>query len=375
MAFLLASGTAQAEYLAYTVGQKAKLPLPESIDAIESRYLVNLEWGAYEGGRARVAVLPVDNTSPQPSFRIAGPDGVQGVTFSTENAHQVPVNGIEAIVTDVMNRSGRFRLVERQVLDSVLTEQDLATSGRISKPSGAATGNILGAQHLVQVVITDYESKISGTKGGAGLGAVLGDRAGVLGGLGFKSGTGRVGMNVRLIDAETTEIIYTKQIESLIRDRGLTFGGLAITGGGALGGFLSSFSKTPIGLAVIAGINKGVYELVKQIGTLPASGSVVSANGDRIVINLGKGSVFVGDVVELFSKGEEIIDPETGLSLGSIETGVGSARVVQVQDRFSIAQPVALSGAVKRGDKVVSTVPPPQLEYAAGWQKPKRGKF
>ena len=65
IAFLLTSGTAQAEYLAYAVGKQAKLPLPESIDAIDSRYLVQLEWGPYEGGRARVAVLSVDNTSSE----------------------------------------------------------------------------------------------------------------------------------------------------------------------------------------------------------------------------------------------------------------------------------------------------------------------
>ena len=56
-------GAAHGDYLAYAVGEQSKLPLPESIDHIEARYLVNLEWGDYGGGRSRVAVLPVDNTS------------------------------------------------------------------------------------------------------------------------------------------------------------------------------------------------------------------------------------------------------------------------------------------------------------------------
>ena len=369
-----ACGAAQAEYLAFAVGKKAKVPLPKSIDAIEARYLVNLEWGDYDGDRARVAVLQVDNTSSASSFQMTGPDG-QTVSWEAGSANQVPVNGIEAIVTDVMNRTGRFRLVERKVLDSVIEEQDLATAQRVAQPSAARTGKVLGAKYLVQVVVTDYETDISETKGG-GLGALLGDR-GIrgLGAIGLKSGRGRVGMNLRLIDAETTEVVYTKQIESIIQERGLVVGGLAVGGGGGLGGFFSSYSKTPIGLAVIAGVNQGVYELVKQIGSKPATGSVVRAEGDRVWLNLGTAVVSVGDVLTVVSKGEELIDPETGLSLGSMDTSIGDIRVADVQEKFSLAEIVSIDGEVNRGDKVVSTAQPPRIDFAEQWQKPKRGQF
>ena len=75
------------------------------------------------------------------------------------------------------------------------------------------------------------------------------------------------------------------------------------------------------------------------------------------------------------SKGEELIDPDTGISLGSSETQVGSIRVSQAQEKFSIADAVALNGNVKRGDKVISTVAPPKIEFADKWKTPKRGKF
>ena len=367
-------GTAHGDYLAYTVGERSKLPLPESIDTIEAKYLVNLEWGDYGGGRSRVAVLPVDNTSSASSFQVVGRDG-ESVTWEIEHANQVPVNGIEAIITDVMNRTGRFRLVERQALDSVLREQDLVTSERVSKPSGAKTGNILGAKYFVQVVVTDYEANVSGKKGG-GLGGLVSNRLpAVVGAVGVKSGQGRVGMNFRLIDAETSEVMYTRQIESIIRERGLTFGGFVIPGGGILGGFFSSYARTPIGQAVIAGANKGVYELVKHIGADPPSGSVVRVEGSRVWVNLGRGVVAAGDELRVVSKGEELIDPETGLSLGSMDAELGSVRVAVVQDQFSIAETISMSGTPSRGDRVVSTVAPPSIEFAPGWQPPKRGKF
>ena len=372
---LLATAPAQADYLAYAVGEQSRLPLPEQIDAIEAKYLLNLEWGAYEGGRSRVAVLPVDNNSAAPSMQMMSTDGQSTVAFSTENVGMVPVNGIEAIVTDVMSRSGRFRLVERTALQSILQEQDLVTSERVSKPSGARTGNVLGAQHLVQVVVTDYESNVSGREGGVGVGALLGRSAGILGGIGLKRGLGRVGLNFRLVDSETSEVVYTKQIESVIKESGLTVGGLGVVGGGALGGFFSGFSRTPVGQAVIAGINKGVYELVKEIGAQPASGSVVRVDGDRIWTNLGGSSVASGDRLEVVSRGEELIDPETGISLGSLDTNIGTVRVVEVSERFSIAKADYIQGEVNRGDRLTSLERPPGLQFASSWQRPKRGKF
>lgn len=207
----------QADYLAYAVVAKSKVPLPASIDPIETEYLLNPEWGEYNGAKSRLGVLGVDNNSSSSSYTSTGSDG-SSYNWSSDNADTVPVNAIEAIVVDVLNRSGRFRLVER---------------------------NVLGAQFLVQVVVTDYEAKTKGT--GGGLAALVASRVPVLGGVGFEKGEGRVGMNFRLINAETSEIIYTKQIESVIKESGLTFGGEGFSSAGALGGFLGNFSKTPIG--------------------------------------------------------------------------------------------------------------------------------
>jgi curli biogenesis system outer membrane secretion channel CsgG len=368
----LGVASAHAQYLAFAVGEKSEVALPERIDKIDAKYLLNIKWGEYAGARSRVAVLEVDNNSSSNSFSFNGPDG-QSFSWDLNNADQVPVNGIEAIVTDVMNQTGRFRLIERQELSSILQEQDLAASGRVAKPSGAKTGNVLGAQYLVQVVITDYEAKTSGTN--SGIGGLVTSRIPLLGGFGVKSGKGQVGLNFRLIDAETSEVMYTKQVQSVIKESGLTVGGAAFSGGGALGGFFSNYSKTPIGQAVIAGINKGVYELVKEIGAAPASGSVIKTEGKKIWLNMGSDAVSVGDVLTVMSKGEELIDPDTGISLGSSDTEVGSLKVSQAQEKFSIADTVSLNGQVKRGDKVVSTAVPPSIEYASKWKKPKRGKF
>ena len=364
----------QSDFLAYTVGEKAEIPLPKHIDDIETKYLLNVKWGAYSGPQSRVMVLPVEIAAQSETTVYRHTKGGKAED-EIEVSSQSKVSGteIEAIVIDVINQTGRFRLVERQVLDSALDEQDLAKSGRAANPSVAKTGNVLGAQYMMKVVVTDYEENVSGS-GGGGIGGLFSSAAG-LGGVGIEKSESRVGMNFRLIDAETSEVLYTKQIESKIKQSGLTLGGGVIGGGGFGGAIFSKYSKTPIGQAVIAGINKGVYELVKQIGSLPATGRVIKAEGNKIWLNIGKDTVSPGDVLKVSAKGEELIDPDTGISLGSDDTEIGTIRVSQVQEKFSIAEVVSISGAVNRGDKVVSTVLPPRIEFADRWEKPKRGKF
>lgn len=361
--FLFASQAGWTEYLAYSVTDKSKKPLPENIDGVDAKHLINIEWGAFAGGKSRVAILDVDNTSTADSFFV-----VAGVSSAASYGNsQVPVNGIEAIVTDSMNQTGRFRLVERQVLGEVLGEQDLAASGRVAGPSGATTGVVLGAQYLVQVVVTDYENKVQSTS--KGFGGLL-KSAGLpsIGGVNIESGEGRVGLNFRIIDANTSEVMFTKQIESIIKEAGVSFaGGTAIDDLG-LGGFISDYSRTPVGQAVIAGINKGVYELVKEIGVQVATGSVVKAEGEQVWLNLGAGSVAVGDRLNVVSKGEELIDPETGISLGSSDTVLGMVEVAQVEEKYSIAKNVSMPSMPARGDKVEALGTASSMEFASSWK-------
>ena len=365
---VLVSGFASAEYLAYSVSEKGRSPLPERIDEIQAKHLLNVEWGDFAGKKTRVGVLEVDNNSSASSYKITDSSGNTYESEWNAGGGMVPVNGIEAIVTDTMNRTGRFRLVERAALGDVLGEQDLASSGRVAKPSGAATGKVLGAELLVQVVVTDYEENTSGSSGGAG---GLLRKVPLVGGVGIKSGKGRVGLNFRLIDATTSEVLYTKQVESVIKQSGLTIAGAGWTGDALLGGFISSYAKTPIGQAVIAGINKGVYELIKEIGARPAEGSVIKAEGKRVWLNIGDDGVNMGDRLTVMSKGEELIDPDTGISLGSTDTALGDIEIIQVAEKFSVAQWATLAQAPNRGDRVVSQAPAPTIEFADKWKPPR----
>ncbi len=374
LSLLMILPVAHAEYVAYAVKDGNKTPLPESVDEIPAKELIRVEWGKYNGNKSRVGVMKVDNKSTSrtvvihSSRRGYGPYGHLygggGTTEYSVGGSGVPVEGIDAILTDTLHRSGRFRVVERTALKKTFAEQDLVNTGRISKPSGARTGKTLGAEYLIQAVITSYEPNFEGSKIGAG-----GLVSGFLGGLSINSKKSMVGMNFRLIDAETSEIVYTKQVSAVLEESGLSFGGLGFGSGGVGGGFMSSYSKTPIGQAVIAAINMGVYDLIKQVGAEPVRGSVIKASKGKIYINLGKGVVKTGDTLTLLAAGEALIDPETGISLGGDDEEIGSIQVVSVKKKYAIAKAVGnISGKIRQGDRVLARSAPVNLEYGPAWK-------
>jgi hypothetical protein len=70
-------------------------------------------------------------------------------------------------------------------------------------------------------------------------------------------------------------------------------------------------------------------------------------------LNAGATSnVRVGDVFMVYAKGEDLVDPDTGLKLGSDEKMIGSIQVITVQEKFSIGTIRGGTGAMKRGDLV-----------------------
>lgn len=362
VAFLASSGLllAQADYVAYAVTKDGEFALPEDIDLISDENLIQMKWGEFAGPTRRVGVMPVDNTSTAGSYSF----GIPGMSFDYGGG-QVPVNGIEAMITDAMNQTNRFRLVERAEVGNVLAEQNLAADGRTTSESGARTGQILGAEYLVQAVITSYEPDFQGKKGGAS--ALM---SAVGGGFGRKKSQSMVGMNFRLVDAETSEIVFTKQIDVVVSSVAWNFNAGAF-GGAAFGGFMESYANTPIGQAVMAGVNQGVYELVKQIGTQPMEGSVIQVRGDQIYVNLGSDVVENGEILNAIKPGEELIDPDTGLSLGGVATTLGQVQLTQVSEKFSIGKAMDFDASrLSRGDPVVSTKAPPDLRFASSWAGP-----
>jgi curli biogenesis system outer membrane secretion channel CsgG len=372
---------AAADYLAWTVTEKeGKLPLPEDLAPIAKQRptdLLQLQWSDFRGKRARIRVLTTENRSGlgahTATTTVTGPDG-QRTTWSYDvnsNYNEVPVQGLDAMLTDILLQSGRFDVVERESLDAILAEQDLADSGRVSAPSAAKKGRVLGAQLGVKLVVNAYEPNVSGGKKGlGGIGRMLGRKVGaVAGAVNWEKAESRVGITVQLIDMETAQIIKSSQIDVRLKKTKFGVGGVGWGTSAALGGFLSNYARTPIGQAMIAAVNVGVYDIVKSIGSQPAEGVVADVSDGKVMVTMGEGQVFPGDILRAVGLGKEIYHPETGVLLSREEEELGRLRITETRDTFSFAVPIegAAVNALKVGDKVVSTREPEAYEFGQPW--------
>jgi hypothetical protein len=75
---------------------------------------------------------------------------------------------------------------------------------------------------------------------------------------------------------------------------------------------------------------------------------VIAKTGDQVTINRGDGGgVEAGQTWNVYALGEEMIDPDTGISLGREEVKIGSEKITDVQPLFSRARVVEDNGIDK----------------------------
>ena len=250
-------------------------------------------------------------------------------------------SGMSDQLADALIQSGRFVVVERQTLTDVIGEQDLASSGRVSKGKGSArTGKITSAQILVKGTVTEFQDGSSG--GGSGF-----SFAGIK--LGASGGETHVAVIIRLIDSTTGEIIASKRVEGKAKSSGYEFG-INFAG---VGFNNDSFKKSPIGKTVQIVIDRAVVYIAKQLEELPFEGRVIRAKGKSLYVSAGqRNGTKVGDEFVVFSKGEELKDPDTGEILGFDEEEIGRVKITKVKKKFSMAKAVGRLGKVKVGDLI-----------------------
>jgi curli biogenesis system outer membrane secretion channel CsgG len=275
---------------------------------------------AYQGPKQRIAVTKFEN-------KVKGVYGNWnlGSGFS------------EMLVTELM-KTGRFIVVERQALTDVLGEQELGQAGIIRKETAAKVGQVLGAQIIVRGVVSEFDMQKSGGGGGIGIGGFR---------LGLKGSNAHVAVDIRLIDSSTGQVLHSHNAAGTASSSGI---GIGVTKGDV--DFNSnSFQKTPLGEATRQAIHNVIEFIVSKMKDMPISAKIIKISGNKVFLNAGATmNIQPGDKFLAYSKGESMIDPDTGLNLGSEDTLVGTVEVTDVKDKYSIGLLEAGSGTLKRGD-------------------------
>lgn len=286
-----------------------------------------INYPPYHGPKQVVAVLPFANR-------------VKGVYGSRQLG-----GGLAEILVTELVRSGRFLVVERESIQDIVKEQELGMTGLVREETAVKTGKMSGAQFMIKGAITEFNDEAGGG------GVSLGFRGGKVGG---GSRTAYVGIDVRIVDNATGQVYASHNAHATAR---------SVKGEAGLGFSLGSeklqlntetFFSTQLGKATRKAVQQVMRFILQESRNIPWQGSVIKA-GSRLYLNRGKSAgVKSGDRLDVFAKGESLIDPETGFNLGSDEELLCSVTVSQVKGKFSIARqsPACQGRNIKRGDVV-----------------------
>ena len=253
--------------------------------------------------------------------------------------------GMAEMLATALVETGKFKVLERQQIHDVLGEQDLGASGRIEPATAAKIGKILGARYLIYGTVNEFEY----SKGGEG-GAVR------IGGLrvGASGAKAHIGMDVRIVDAVTSEILFSTRSTADANRSGFKVG----YSGADFGADLGAFQKTPLGEATRKAIEDAVAKMVSQFGTEappePAaawSGTLLVSDKGALVIKAGtRDGLKAGDIFTVYRPKTEKVGNEV-LTVG--EDKIGKIRLVSVGEAASTAE-VVEGGGFKTGDIVKS---------------------
>ncbi|MEW6619239.1 MAG: CsgG/HfaB family protein [bacterium] len=281
---------------------------------------------SYFGPKKRVAVLDFEVKAPGVEAKIG--------------------SGMSEMLITALHNTGKSIVLERdnKAFQDMLKEQDLGKADRIKPETAAKFGEILGAQILIKGAVTEF-TQFESIKG---VGVFV--KGITLGGGGVI--TAQVAVDIRMFDASTGEIIESHRTEQKANTV-IVAGGVKV-GDVTIGGV--DFHKTPLGKATRQAIEDMVGFIEGQLKAKPWEGRIVTVKDERLIINGGIDvGIKTGDKMEVWTIGEELIDPVTGLSLGREEgQKMGTIEVIEVKEKYSVAI-ITTGTGFKRNDLVKMT--------------------
>ncbi len=265
----------------------------------------------------------------------------------------------DLLVTDLV-KDGTFSLIERKALDKIMAEQNFSNSNRADPTSAAKLGKLLGVDAILVGSITQFGNETKKTNLGGGGGGWGGYG---LGGIGHSKSNANVGIDARLVNVDTGEILAvaegkgtsSRSSTSLLGGGGNWHG----FGGGNADFGSSDFQQTIIGEATKQAVDKLVTDLISDsskvsVRTITVEGLVAAVDGGQIILNVGsRAGVKAGDQLQVMRVTREIKDPATGAVIRRLTTAVGIVKATDVDDASAVCIPVSGSG-FKTGDAVKS---------------------
>lgn len=238
------------------------------------------------------------------------------------------VQDIVRYLEEGLRNSGRFIVYDRDKTNeaAVLAEQAFALSGK-AEGNAAEFGKLKNVNLIVQPTITLFKSEVRTRPMDENPGRYR------------KQEKGTLTVNYKVLDTTTMQQKFTLNLDAQAE-------GQAVVASSSDNVFSNeSWQKLiqAITKKSVASIGERVFPLL-----------VIRYQNKQVFLNRGEGAgLEVGDIKEVFSTSEDMIDPSTGKSLGSAEESLGKVRIVRITPKFSVAVPVSeFIGEPKAGDTV-----------------------
>ena len=281
---------------------------------ISAALLFSLSAGGWCAGKKIVCVMDLEDKSNQRG-----------------DWHNIGTGVAEMLVT-ALSETKKYTLIERTKLAAVLDEQKLGASGAVSAQTAAKIGRLLGANYIITGAVTEFGVKDSKI-GVGGLEKVLPFG----GGAKVSKTKARAVIDVRAIDTVSAQIVAAASGEGEKTSAEFS-GNVSIAPSFDFG--KDGFDETILGKAARKAVDTVTVALSAKF---EAAGSgavkIIKIAGNQIYINSGEADgEKVGHSYEIYRAGENMLDPDTGESLGSEEEKIGTAKVTKVNPKFSIAE-------------------------------------
>jgi curli biogenesis system outer membrane secretion channel CsgG len=261
---------------------------------------------------AMIGCSPSTKVKQKETMTIDKPQGMVGlkrrvgvVDFANKTAYgqnRLGTAATDILITELV-KSGKFMVVERDKMHSLLAEQKLGMSGAINPETAAKVGKILGLNAIVTGAVSQFGTQTEGSE-------YLVTQS--------KNQVVKCTVDIRVVDAETGQILYADSGSGLARKHS----------GGVLGlGTRASYDETLEGEALRAAIVKFVNNIVTQVEKKPWSCRIADVEGQNVYLNAGSDSGLpIGKTLVAYKVGRVIKDPTTGLPIGNTEEKVGEIK-------------------------------------------------
>lgn len=234
-------------------------------------------------------------------------------------------------------QSNKFEIIAKSDLGAILKDQQVPV-GAIRDPAELKElpGKIKGLDYLVLAAITDFKDQQSEIN--------LSDM--------------NMRVDVRVVDANMILKIYNTTTGSLIQAVNIP---VRLDNRGTSRVPSQSYSNgAPDDSLIEAVVDQMSNVAVNRVVDIVYPAKVIAVTDNQVTINRGQGStVAPNQVWEVFALGNEMIDPDTGASLGHEEIKVGEIQITDVLPQFSKAVIVGENHGIDRGAIVRPKLQPP----------------